>query len=36
MADQREADSDLCTGEVLINKPFRRRDLAATVHHALS
>lgn len=36
VADHADADSAFCTGEVLINKPFQRRDLAATVHQALN
>lgn len=35
-AEDADAGSNPCNGEVLINKPFRRRDLAATVQQALS
>jgi signal transduction histidine kinase len=36
VADHANTGLDPCDGEVLINKPFHRRDLAATVHQVLN
>jgi hypothetical protein len=36
VADHANPGANPCAGEVLINKPFHRHDLAATVHQALN